>query len=96
MSVIAKAILPVPPKSSCYFCPFKTISKWQEMRNDEPALFDKSVELEKILNNRRVVLGKDQVWLSGQLKPLDKATTELEQQSLFSDDIGCDSGYCWT
>jgi hypothetical protein len=96
ISVIQKAGLPVPPKSSCFFCPFKSISNWQSMRNDEPELFRKSVDLENTMNDRRAMLGKDKVWFSNKLKPLDKATTELEQQSLFSEDIGCDSGYCWT
>lgn len=95
MSVIVKAGLSVPPKSSCWYCPFHSISKWQEMRTNEPDLFQRSVDLEKIINERRAILGKDNVWLSSKLKPLDKATTELEQQSLFEDE-GCDSGYCWT
>lgn len=96
INVIQQAGLPVPPKSSCWFCPFHTLSKWQEMRIHEPELFQKSVGLETMMNERRAMLGKDKVWFSGKLKPLDKATTELEQKSLFEDDeIGCDSGYCF-
>ena len=56
--VIAAAGLPVPPKSSCFFCPFHRPLMWAEMRRDEPELFDKSVELERTLNERRERLGK--------------------------------------
>lgn len=94
INVIKDAGLPVPPKSACWFCPFHRLSRWQEMRSKEPALFWQAVELEKALNERREMLGKDPVWFSTKLKPLDQATSELEQASLFQDEM-CDSGYCF-
>lgn len=95
IKIIQKAGLPVPPKSSCYFCPFHPLARWQEMRVTEPELFQKSCELETMMNERRIALGKDKVWFSNKLKPLEKVTTDLEQKSLFEDEIGCDSGYCF-
>ena len=96
INVIKQAGIPVPPKSSCYFCPFHSARTWQHMRNNEPDLFQKTVELENIVNERRAMLGKEKVWFSSKLKPLEKVTTDLEQGSLFDDgDIGCDSGYCF-
>ena len=67
------------------------------MRRDEPDLFEKSVELERTLNDRRAMLGKDQVWLTRFNKPLDEAIAEA-QTPLFTHDgpEGCDEGYCWT
>jgi hypothetical protein len=66
------------------------------MREDDPEHFQESCHLEKLINERRATLGKDPVWLTDKLKPLEQATTELEQLSLFEDDaIGCDSGYCF-
>lgn len=53
METIRRAGLEVPPKSSCFFCPFHGRSVWEEMRRDEPALFGKAVELERTLNIRR-------------------------------------------
>jgi len=41
------------PKSSCWFCPFHTPAVWAEMRRDEPALFEQSVQLERAINRRR-------------------------------------------
>lgn len=95
MNIIRGSGLPVPPKSSCWFCPFHSMRKWQEMREEEPELFWKAAKLEEYINHKRNhVLGKDMVWLTPKLKPLAQATTELTMDSLFEDD-GCDSGYCF-
>jgi hypothetical protein len=95
INVIKKAGLPVPPKSSCYFCPFHRLSVWQEMRQKQPDLFWKAAALEETINKRREMLGKDKVWLTRKLVPLALATTDLVQGSLFEDeDEVCDSGYC--
>src|SRR5258708_33852741 len=93
MSNDAHAGLPVPPKSSCYFCPYHSLHAWQEMRQNEPGLFRKAAALEQSINERRGSLGLDKVWLTDRLKPLTKATTELTQESLFEDDM-CETGYC--
>jgi hypothetical protein len=97
--IIRDAGLPVPPKSSCFFCPFHRPQMWAEMRRDEPELFDLSQQLEDTLNERRTMLGKDPVWLTRFNKRLSAAVLEA-QQPLFTDgtfaDGGCDEGYCWT
>jgi hypothetical protein len=97
-NIIKAAGLPVPPKSSCYFCPFHRKSTWREMRRDEPELFAKSVELELKINEKRTMLGKDHVWLTDALKPLDQAITEAQEHLPFEDSgpEECDEGYCWT
>lgn len=94
-AIIAGAGLPIPPKSSCYFCPFHSPRKWQEMREDEPVLFAKSVALEQFINERRERLGKDHVWLTRFNKPLDKVTTDEATQAYLWEDQQCDSGYCF-
>jgi hypothetical protein len=52
-AVIRDAGLPVPRKSSCFFCPFHKPTVWVDMARDEPELFAKSVLLEDTLNERR-------------------------------------------
>jgi hypothetical protein len=100
MTVIKNAGLPVPPKSSCYFCPFHRPQTWAEMRRDEPELFNKSADLEDLLNRRRDMLGKDHVWLTGFNKPLrDAIGVAQDMLPIFPSgpDIDtCDEGYCWT
>lgn len=97
-NIIASAGLPVPPKSSCYFCPFHRTNTWREMKRDEPELFEKAVELERKINAKRELFGQDNVWLSDKLKPLDQAISEAQSTLPMFDDgpEGCDEGYCWT
>jgi 3'-phosphoadenosine 5'-phosphosulfate sulfotransferase (PAPS reductase)/FAD synthetase len=92
---ILSAGLPVPPKSSCWFCPYHSLSVWQEMRTQNPAQFWQAVELERFINKRREKLGLDRVWFTSKLKPLDDVTTDHKQLNLFDDDEDfCESGYC--
>lgn len=99
LDVIARAGLPRPRKSACYFCPFHRPAAWAEMRRDEPDLFAKSQHLEDTLNERRDMLGKDHVWLTRFNRRLSDAVAEA-QTPLFTDgefgDGACDEGYCWT
>jgi hypothetical protein len=97
-TVIADAGLPVPGKSSCYFCPFHRPATWADMRRDEPELFWKSADLEATLIARRKTLGKDPVFLTRFNKPINEAIAEApDMLPGFGPDIDtCDEGYCWT
>ncbi|UNZ21937.1 phosphoadenosine phosphosulfate reductase [Streptomyces sp. 891-h] len=96
--IIAEARLPVPPKSSCWFCPFHRPETWHDQRRDEPELFEKSCQLEELLNERRDVLGKDHVFLTRFGRPLREAIPEgVDVLPMFDEaDGACDSGYCFT
>lgn len=91
--IILSAGLPIPPKSSCWFCPFHPQRAWQDLRDDKPVLFNRAVALEQLINERRGALGKDQVYLSRKCKPLPMATSQYQQDDMFEDDA-CESGYC--
>lgn len=98
--VIRDAGLPVPPKSACYFCPFHRPQTWREMRRDEPELFQKSQELEDLLNSRRAHIGKAPVYLTGKGKRLSDAITEAQEPLFHGDgtsigESGCDEGVCF-
>jgi len=88
INIILKEGLPKPPKSSCYFCPFHGLPAWQELYDKHPDLFQKTVELEKTLNERRASLGKDNIYFSHHLKPLDKMVdgSHQNQLSLFQEE----------
>jgi hypothetical protein len=97
LTVIARAGLRAPPKSSCWFCPYHSLRRWQAMREREPVLFARAVALERLINERRAMLGRDAVWLSDGGKPLDQVTTAYQQASLFDEDEPpCESGFCFT
>lgn len=95
MELIRQAGLPVPPKSSCWFCPYHSQRNWQALRETQPLLFERAVALERLINERRAVIGKDQVFLSRKCKPLPMATTEYVQSSFLEDEQLCESGYCF-
>jgi len=92
--IISAAGLAVPTKSSCWFCPYKKISEWRQMLTDDPERFNAAVELELELQLQRKLLGKDTVYLSNALKPLNEAIVADGQLKLPLEDE-C-SGYCWT
>lgn len=98
MRIIANAGLPVPPKSSCWFCPFRPVGEWARMRRDNPELFSRAVELERTLNRRRETLGKDHVFLTRYGRPLDQAITAAPEELPYLDEPGaegCDGGVCF-
>lgn len=93
LKLVAEAGLPQPPKSSCWFCPFKTMNQWRDLRREAPELFEKSVALERSLNETRQRIGRDPVFLSGALRPLDQAIGHQAKFD-FDQDDNCDGGYC--
>lgn len=100
--VIRDAGLPMPPKSSCWFCPLHRVSEWVDMARDDPATFDKACELEDHLNARRAQLGHEQrVFLSRRGRPLREAFGGDSQMALLPSDWSDDQeelcgGWCGT
>lgn len=76
LQIIQSAGLPIPPKSSCYFCPFHKANEWVEMKRNEPALFQQAVEVERLCNAVRGDLKKDYVYLHPALVPLANAVPD--------------------
>jgi 3'-phosphoadenosine 5'-phosphosulfate sulfotransferase (PAPS reductase)/FAD synthetase len=92
--IIQEAGLPLPPKSACWWCPFKKRTEWIELRRTDPPLFWKAVYLEQYINAKRALMGRDRVYFHPSLKPLDQATGQ--QLALFTEYEmdACESGYC--
>jgi hypothetical protein len=95
MNIIERADLPVPPKSSCWFCPFHRLTAWQRLKRETPDLFDKAVALERTLSDRsELLLGRGKVFLTRKLQPLDRVVGD--QADMFEDEGICESGFCMT
>jgi hypothetical protein len=93
VEVIRREGLPVPPKSSCFFCPFHDRRAWLALMRDRPDLFEKAASIEAQMNERRLAMGRDEVWMTGSLRPLKEAITEDGQLDLWGG--SCDiAGYC--
>lgn len=93
MRIIASEGLPMPGKSACFFCPFHDGEAWRKLRRDTPELWDKACHLEDTLNERRVTIGKDPVFLTRHAKPLRLLADDQLQLAGMD---GCDSGHCMT
>lgn len=94
--LIADAGLPVPPKSSCWFCPHHKLGVWADMRRTEPELFDRAADLESLLDAKSRRAGNGPVFISRAGIPLREAIAD-NTATLFEDaDNGCDSGWCMT
>lgn len=92
VNLIESVGLPLPPKSSCWFCPFQSKSEWIEMRRSDAELWTRALGLESRINETRAALNRDRVYLHRALQPLSQAVSS--QMNLFPDD-DC-SGYCHT
>lgn len=95
--IIRDAGLPVPPPSSCWFCPMHRPSEWQDLRRNEPILFAKACDLEAQLVARRRALGRDPAYFTSLGRPLDEAIpVGVDVLPLNEGDGACDSGWCMT
>lgn len=96
--IIVRAGLPVPPKSSCWFCPFRRMNSWLDMRWRDPGLFDRAATLERTLSERCLQAGRDPVYLTDLGRPLAQAIPAgIEPLPLADEGDGrCDGGWCAT
>lgn len=94
--VIADAGLPVPGKSSCYFCPFQRPSQWVRLAETRPDLFAKAQRLEAAVLTKRAVLGRDPAYLTRFGAPLVDVIDRDQLPLIPLGADGCDSGYCFT
>ena len=93
IELIAAAGLEVPPKSSCYFCPYHDLEAWRQLKRNRPDLFADSVHLEQKMS--AAASDGRPVFLTRTGRPLDQvlADDQLQLEGLGDD---CDSGYCFT
>lgn len=105
--IIFSAGLPIAPKSSCYFCPYKKPRDYIEMHNDNPELFAKAVALENQLNAKiqyrtgeHGVKNKHVAYLTPTGKPLinliDLTHAQMKLDGIDDELFHCESGYCMT
>lgn len=92
LDTISQVGLPEPPKSSCFFCPFTKPQQWVELKNSRPDLFERAVEIEDAINEKKLHLAKDGMFLHRAKRPLREAVFEPEV-GMFEDD--CDDGHCF-
>ena len=90
---------PMPTKSACYFCPFHSQSGWKEIKENDPKLFEKAVQMDKQIRDQEKYKiknkFKDELYLHRSCEPLDKALEDDGQLDMFDGfDSICDEGIC--
>lgn len=66
--------LPSPPRSACYFCPFRSNSEWLRLREDDPEAWDAAVEFDSRVRSLPGMRGE--TFLHRSLKPLSDVDLE--------------------
>lgn len=80
---------PVPPKSACTFCPYRSNHEWRWLRDNDPGGWQQAVEVDRLI--RGGVLGtKHALYLHRDMRPLDevdlRTDNERGQPDLFGND----------
>lgn len=85
--------LEVPPRSSCYFCPYTYLDDWKDLEKNAPDDFARAVEIDEQLRDARPP-GK--IYLNRFYVPLSEIGQVEFKPKWQLDDTECDSGYCFT
>ena len=90
--------LPIPPKSSCTFCPYRSLGSWRELKRVGGADWIEAVAVDLAIRDKRP---KAALYVHPGRKPLPEAVTIPEdfgasQSTMFGEENACDSGYCMT
>lgn len=72
--------LGVPPRSSCFMCPFHSNAEWKWLRDNEPLNWKKAVEFDHAC--RQLPRMESATFLHESLKPLDQADLEDSSNQL--------------
>ena len=81
-----------PPRSACFFCPYRSNAEWLEMKKNQPGEFEKACLFdEKIRKNGGFTNYRGEQYVHSSLKPLREAN--LERRGKYSMRDECD-GMC--
>jgi hypothetical protein len=85
--------LPVPPKSSCVFCPFQSEAAWYDMKVNSPSDFKAAVRIDNAIRNSSQKGVENQIFLHESCTPLSEIEFVAGQPDLWHGDC---SGHCHT
>jgi hypothetical protein len=80
--------LPVPPKSSCVFCPYHSDATWADMRDNEPDDFADAVMVDKAIRDSSKRGVNQPIFLHRSLKPLDEVNFDPNSKIEFGECSG--------
>ena len=90
--------LPVPPKSACVFCPYKSIAAWQELKRAAGNDWEAAVAADTAIREKRMTHGYS-LYVHPARRPLPEAVSIPEDLGAYQSEIDfeapCDSGHCF-
>lgn len=85
--------LPVPPKSSCVFCPYQSEYSWASMKKDEPEDYEAACQVDDAMRDSTKKGILQPAYLHQSLKPLRSVQFPSETSDLWAGEC---SGECHT
>ncbi|MCS0501603.1 hypothetical protein [Ancylobacter mangrovi] len=70
---------PVPPKSACIFCPYKTNAEWRWLRDNDPQAWADAVEIDRLIRNTPSM--REQEFLHRDRVPLDQVDLRTDEEA---------------
>jgi hypothetical protein len=78
---------PMPPRSACVFCPFRTAADWRSLKANDPEGFETACEIDRLLRETNEGRMKEKLYVHRSLKPLsevDFSTAEEQGQGMLN------------
>ncbi len=90
--------LATPTKSSCTFCPYRSIASWRQLKRESGADWQEALDVDEAIREKRP---KAELFVHPGRRPLSDAVAIPEdegasQLEMFEFEQPCDSGHCWT
>lgn len=70
---------PVPPKSACIFCPYKSNTEWRWLRDNDPQAWADAVEIDRLIRNTPGM--REQEFLHSSRVPLDEVDLRTDEEA---------------
>jgi len=69
---------PVPPKSACIFCPYKTNAEWRWLRDNDPKAWADAVEIDRLIRDTPGMRARE--FLHRDRMPLDQVDLSTDEE----------------
>ena len=89
IKVFERFNFPIPPKSSCVFCPYHSDRNWKELKNIYPEEWETCIEVDNAIRDSSKRGLRDKMYLHRSLIPLERIEFS-DQQEMFM----CEEGFC--
>jgi hypothetical protein len=83
---LVKHDCPIPPKSSCWHCPYQTDAQWRDKRDNRPAEFAQAVAFDQAMRTPQMIaLNKVPTYLHSSAVPLTEVMFDRDE-NLFNNE----------